>query len=302
MPQLLRKQIAAMNIHYRLFPLEYFLDTQQELGMKSVELLAQAPHFWVDSENHQDCTEVRKMIEDRGLEIVAFTLDSGMKYQFPICAWDDAVYQKAIPYYINGIKAAGELGARIMPVNCAGGTACQDSRYAFERAVESLRRLAPVAAENGVILAVEPMAKESSVIINTLEELQRLLAAVNHTNVKAALDICTATASYETMEQWFAALGEDIVHIHFTDGKPQGHMVWGQGLHPLDQYIQVLNDNDYQGYLGQNLNVRGMVFDPSEVSDEEGYKGQKFVPDNYWFTPAAASKRNMEAFAPYLAD
>ena len=38
MAQLRREQIAAVNMHYRLFPFEHFLKTQQELGVKSIEL------------------------------------------------------------------------------------------------------------------------------------------------------------------------------------------------------------------------------------------------------------------------
>ncbi len=301
MPQLRREQIAAMNIHYRLFPFEYFLKAQQDLGMKSIEMWCGAPHFLLGYDGYEDCAQVKKMVEDHGLQVVAFTPESA-GYPFTLCGWDDAVYEKALKYFANGIEAAGKMGAKVMPINCAGGAKDRDPRYAFERAVASLRKLAPVAADNGVTLAVETMCPEASVTINTLAELKRVLDAVSHPNVKATLDVCSMSVAYETMEEWFASLGKDIVHIHFTDGRPYGHLVWGEGLHPLDDYIQVLNDNDYQGYLGQNLNVRGMVFDPALVDDEKGYIGQDFVPENYWFNPVVVDRKNMAAFAPYLAD
>ena len=59
--------------------------------------------------------------------------------------------------------------------------------------------------------------------------------------------------------------------------RPYGHLVWGDGLYPLDDFIQVLNDNHYEGYLGQ------------EITD-----------GRYYDDPAEADRRNMAAFAPYL--
>ena len=44
-----RDQIAGMNIHYLFYSLEYFLDTQKELGFETIELWGGAPHFYLDS-------------------------------------------------------------------------------------------------------------------------------------------------------------------------------------------------------------------------------------------------------------
>lgn len=299
MPQLRKEQIAAMNIHYRLFPLEYFFKAEQELGMKTIELWGGAPHFLLGYDGYQDCSEVKKMAEDHGLKIVVFTPESAA-YPFTLCGWDDEVYKKSLLYFSNAIEVAGKLGAKIMSLSCAGGAKDRDPRYAFERAVASLRKLAPIAADKGITLAVETMCPESSVVVNDLDSLKRLLKAVDHQNVKACVDLCAISVAYETLDQWFNTLGKDIAHIHFTDGRPYGHLVWGEGLHCLDDLIKTLNAHGYNGYLGQNLNVRGMVFDPALVDDEKGYIGKDFVAENYWFNPIAVDAKNMSAFAPYL--
>lgn len=54
-----REQIAAMNIHYLYYSLEYFLDTQAALGVKTIELWPGAPHFFLDSMTYSDCREIR---------------------------------------------------------------------------------------------------------------------------------------------------------------------------------------------------------------------------------------------------
>lgn len=46
MAQINRDRIAGMNIHYLYYSLPYFLDAQQKLGVKTIELWAGAPHFF----------------------------------------------------------------------------------------------------------------------------------------------------------------------------------------------------------------------------------------------------------------
>lgn len=299
MAKIQKEQIAAVNINYRMYSFDFFLDTQEKLGMKSIELWAGAPHFLLGYEGYQDCKTLREKVENRGLNIVAFTPESAL-YQFPVCAYNDEVRELAVAFYNNALHAANELGAKIMPLDIAGGLKTEDPEVMFDRAVKMLRILAPIAKELDVTIAVETMTKDGSAIINSLPELQRLLKAVDHPYVKAALDICAIRTARETLNQWFEAFGDDIVYIHFTDGRPAGHLVWGEGMHPLDTYLEILEKYNYHGYLGQNSNVRGMWFDASLVTDEEGFIGRDFYADNYWFYPPAADEKNLAAFAPYI--
>ena len=280
MPTLRREQIAGMNLHYKLYPFEYFLQTQQSLGFKTIEMWAGAPHYLVDDCGYQDnYREVRKMIEEEyGLHVGCFTPECA-SYPYLIAAWEDDVHKKSLEYYKYGLEAAGKFGASVMQITCCGGAWDRDPRYALERAVESLRILGPVAANNGVTLTVETVRPEESIVVTTLPELKRVLDAVNHPNVKAALDTCAMGVANETIEEWFRVLGSDIRHMHFIDGRPYGHLVWGEGLHPLDDFIQTLNDNHYEGYLGQELTEVRYMFDPAEVDKRNMAAYQAFLVD-----------------------
>ena len=81
-----------------------------------------------------------------------------------------------------------------MLTNCCGCDWNEDPERVFERAVQMLRKLAPVAADCGVTLAVETVRPEESRMIIKLPELARLLKAVDHPNVKAALDLTAVIA------------------------------------------------------------------------------------------------------------
>lgn len=83
MAQINRDRIAGMNIHYLYYSLPYFLDAQQKLGVKTIELWAGAPHFFLDSMSYSDCTKVRHEVESRGMQVKILTPENcTYQYQF----------------------------------------------------------------------------------------------------------------------------------------------------------------------------------------------------------------------------
>lgn len=301
MPQLKKEQYAAMNIHYRFYPLEYFLDAEQEIGVKSIELHGTSPHVMLRPDAMSDFKAIREEIEKRGMKCVAFTPESAL-YQYALGMSKPFLVEKSYQYFCNAIKATRDLGAKIMCLCCAGGYEDQPKEEVFNMTVEALKKLAPVAEAEGITIAVETVTRDQSVIMHTIADLKKLLEAVGAPNVKACLDICAARCAGETIDDWFAAFGKDLVHIHFTDGRPGGRLVWGQGTHPLDDYIDALNKNGYEGFLGQNFSVKGNWVDWDLVDWKEGWKGTEFTPEHYWFSPAGACKVNFEAFKPYFVE
>ncbi len=290
-----------MNLHWRLYPFENFLDNQKALGMKSIELWAGSPHFLLGWEGYQDCAPVKKAIEERGLKISALLIES-VSYPFTLCCAVPEVWEKSVSYFKNGVRAAKELGAPIAVISCAGGLYDKGKDFARSQALKALKEIAGTAEEEGVMLAVETLTPDQSFVLNTVDELKSLISEAKSPNAKACLDICSARTAGETLDQWFDAFGEDLVHIHFTDGRPGGRLVWGEGLHPLDEYLEVLEKRGYKGALGLNINVRGNWFDPSLLDEKLGFTGKEHVPDNYWFAPGEADRANLRALAPYISE
>lgn len=271
-----RKQLSAMGIHYLYYPLDYMLDAQAKAGFQTIELVGMAPHFLMDHTGFQATAPVRKMAEDRGLTIGCFTPECAV-YQYLMCAPDEGFHHRSMEYFKRGLEAAGQLGATKLLTNCIGGTWDEAYDRVYERAVKSLSLLAATAADYGVTIAVETVRPEESKCIITLPELKRLLGDVNHPNVKAGMDTIAMGVAGETPEEWFKTLGKDIVHTHFVDGRPYGHLVWGDGLFPLESYLDVLNKYHYEGLISQ------------EITDFR-----------YFEDPAGADARNFRAFEPFI--
>ena len=273
-----RSQLAAIGIHYIYYPLDYMLKSHAEAGYQTIELLGQAPHYLIDYMGYQDPKEIRRRVESYGMKIGCFTPECAT-YHYTMCAPDAGFHYRSMEYFKRALEACEGMGATKLLTNCIGGTFDEEYERVYERAVKSLEILAPVAADHGVTIAVETVRPEESRVVITLPELQRLLKDVNHPNIKAGLDTVAMGVAGETPRQWFETLGDQIVHTHFIDGRPYAHLVWGDGLYPLEDYLDVLNEFGYQGLLGQ------------EITD-----------GRYFDDPAAADKRNFAAFAPYIVD
>ena len=70
-----RSQLAGMNIHYRYFSFEYFLESQMQAGFQTIELWAGSPHFFLSDMEYADCVRIRHMLRDRGLTVKVITPD-----------------------------------------------------------------------------------------------------------------------------------------------------------------------------------------------------------------------------------
>ena len=113
-------QVSGMNIHYKFYSLEYFLESQMRAGFKTIELWAGSPHFFLSNLEYDDCKKVSKMARERGLTIQVITPENcTVPYQF--AAGDPDLYAKSFEYFKKGLDAGEELGCKVMAVHSGRG-------------------------------------------------------------------------------------------------------------------------------------------------------------------------------------
>ncbi len=275
-PKIRREQVAGMNIHYLNYSLDYFLDVQQRLGFKSLELWCGAPHVWLDHMGYYDAKVIRKKIRERGLQVRVLTPENCL-YPYQVAAREKEHVERSFKYFKNGIALAEELGCSLMEINSGWGYRNENSEEARKRSADMLSRLAEEAGRQGITLVMESLRPEESQIVTNLAQEKQILQEVNSPYLKPMVDLCAASVAGETLADWFEAFGDDLKHMHFIDGNPYGHLIWGDGTHHLGEEIAVMNQYGYSGLLGQ------------EITD-----------GRYYDNPAAADFRNMKNFERYI--
>jgi protein FrlC len=268
--------LACSGAHYRYYPFTYFLDNQRRRGFKTMDLWAGPPHAAIYHDAYPDMGGLRRQLDAAGIGVSALTPECRLSH-YSLCAFDAHARDRSLNYYANVIRAAADLGAPIVALGCHGAPWDHGREEAFHNAMDTLRHIAPLAAEAGVTLAVETAPARESCVLNTAEELNRLLDGVAHPNVQACLNITAAVCAGESLDTWFSLFGGRLVHLHFADGRPEGYLAWGDGLLPLDEYLDALNGYGYKGCLGL------LMYDT-----------------RYLEKPEEADRSLMRAFEPFL--
>lgn len=270
-------QIANTNVHYYLYPFDYFLDIQKEMGIKKIELWGSVPHLWIDHISYEDPTPIKKKLVDYGINIVAFT---PKPYNYTLCAPYETTQRKAtLAYYENCIDFMVKLGVDRMCISSTGGSFDTPYKILWNCCKDSLIHLCRIANSKGVMVVMGTARPSMSKVVTTLHELKEMTDCVACNNLKILLDTVFMSMAGETIGQWFGVFDSDIVHAHFTDGRNNGYRVWGEGCYPMKKYLDELYYNGYTGYLGQNL--------PNE---------------DYFTDPAEADKKNFAAIRQYFTE
>ncbi|MFR6163697.1 MAG: hypothetical protein ACLUJR_12340 [Mediterraneibacter gnavus] len=147
MAQINRDRIAGMNIHYLYYSLPYFLDAQQKLGVKTIELWAGAPHFFGQYVLLGLYKSTALEVESRGMQVKILTPENcTYQYQFAACG-SRSFMKKALHILPIALKAGEELGIETMAINSGWGYWNEDREEAWKRSREMLSRLADEAAK-----------------------------------------------------------------------------------------------------------------------------------------------------------
>jgi len=277
MGRIQKAQVASMNLHYRYFPWEYFLDSVAANGLTRIELWAGAPHFYIGDVRPGDVRRLSADLSRRGLTVVCFTPEQCI-YPINIASREKVLRERSVRYLEKCIDVAADLGCPLLLVTSGLGYFSEGPEEAWKLSRQSLSRLARKAARAGILLALEPLRTDESNLVNNLASLQKMLREVSSPVLKGMIDTIPMAIAGETIADYHRALGSDLVHIHFVDGKPRGHLAWGDGVLPLDQYMRTLEDTDYRGAL------------TLEITDS-----------SYIMDPAMADARSIQTLQPYLA-
>ncbi len=278
MPTLCRDQLVNMNQHYRRFSMAYFLDCQQRLGVENIELWCGASHFWLDHEGHEKTAPLKRELQSRNLRVVSVTAPS-IAYQYQYASQEREHLDYSFRYFSNAIHLAADLGADRIVVNSGWGYRDEMESVLWARCRDHLARLCDMASRESVLIVMESLRDDESNLVNSLPRARKLFCEINHPSLKIMADNIATGAAGESLGDWFEAFGDDLIHMHFLDGDPWLHNIWGDGNTSLYRQIETMNAYGYKGYLVQ------------EVADE-----------HYFSDPYGADIRNFRVLERFLRD
>ncbi len=149
----------------------------------------------------------------------------------------------------RAFEIAERTGARIIRVFSYWRTVQPEA--CFSRIVDALRGLAEQAAARDITIGIE---NEHACNIGTGEETARLLAALDHPNLKVVWDLANALVAGENPMAGYAKLPvARIAHVHAKDCTVESHKAtWlelGTGAIPWPAQVDALARDGYAGWI-----------------------------------------------------
>lgn len=278
-------KLSAVTSLLKLYPLPAALETIAEAGYAGVELWGGFPHAYAYDLMHDGKLDdaligkLRKLIDASGLERAVY-LPEQVFYPVNYLVTDTPPFDgeplraRSMAYFKAAISVCAALEfPRMLVVTPFWGWQQQGGKWEFgphkdmQRVVDALGEMAAHAANNNVILVLEPLTHLETTGVETLADLVHVLDAVNSPGLAAMLDTGHVNVTARKLGKDPAAywrehlqqLGPRLQHLHIDDnlGDLDAHLLPGEGNFPWADAFSALKEHDYTGFVSAELMMLG---------------------------------------------
>ena len=222
-----------------------YIEKCKRLGFDILEVAC--GDFYKESDSYfkelRDCAKANGMILTGGY---------GPRPEHNLASTDSAAVKKAFDFYadmfrkmeIAGIDRIGGALYSYWPVDFKSGF---DKAADTQRSVNSMRKLADMAADHGITLCMESLNRFEGYMINEAYEDVDYVKAVDKPNVKAMLDTFHMNIEEDSIPDAIRLTKGTLGHFHIGEANrrcphPGGRINW-------QEIADALNDIEYDGYM-----------------------------------------------------
>ena len=194
--------------------------------------------------------ELKRRADDLGL---TFTYSIGLEKEYDLASDDPAVRDNGVRHVTEILKSMPKVGATILNgVSYAGwqampdhGITLEEKRRKEELALDSMRRLMPVAEDCGVYYCCEVVNRFEQYLLNTAREGAAFVKQLESPNAKVLLDTFHMNIEEDDLVQAILETGDLLGHFHVGERnrKPPG----STNSLPWKELAGALRQIGYQG-------------------------------------------------------
>lgn len=212
----------------------------KEMGYDVVEIPVEDPALI-------NVGKVKSALEEHGLRPIicgAFGTSRDLTHE------DPAYHQNSFDYIEACFEITSGLGAKFVagPMYSAVGKARlvspEQKKIEWDRAVTNLRKVCRMAETRGLEIALEALNRFETDLINTSEDLMRLITDINQPSAKVLLDAFHMNIEEPDIEKAIQRVGDKLIHVQVSEnyrGTP------GTGQTRWDAYKRGLETVGYSG-------------------------------------------------------
>ena len=212
----------------------------KKMGYDAVEIPVEDPTLI-------DPNKVKAALVEHGLKPIicgAFGTSRDLTHE------DPSYHQNSFDYIEACFEIAAELEAKFVagPMYSAVGKARlvspEQKKIEWDRAATNLHKVCRMAEAKGLEIALEALNRFETDLINTAEDLMRLIKDINHPAAKVLLDAFHMNIEEPDIEKAIQLVGDKLIHVQVSEnyrGTP------GTGQTRWDAYKRGLEAIGYTG-------------------------------------------------------
>lgn len=277
------RKLAYSTTNFIKYPLAEALERIAEGGFRNVEIWGNIKHLDPRNET-ENADELKILCRKLGLRVTSihapFTLDYAEEPDKRMRAWEELVCKS-----MDQARILGAWQLVLHPVTAGIDDSLQAYREIVERTENSLVRLADIAKEKGIRLAIENMpAYRKRRYGRDVGELYRFVSTSGRDNLGICLDTGHVVFNNGDAVKEFEQHADRIFSVHMNDNiwgmHMDLHLVPGSGSVDWERFRHVLAGERFEGLIVLELDSRGR---PSSIFSEAGEFVRKYFsnpPEN----------------------
>jgi sugar phosphate isomerase/epimerase len=210
--------------------------------------------------------QLRRQAEDHGLAIIGLHWLLAKTEGFHLNSADKSVRERTADYLGELARCCRDLGGSIMVFGSPAQRripAGASVEQAADWAAETFRMAAPVFADCGITLCLEPLSPSEADFLNTIDEAVDLLKRIQHPNFAVHLDVKAMSTESRPPPDLVLQHGSHAGHFHANDANRRG-----PGFGPTDfrPIFHALAESRYAGWV--SVEVFDYTPDPTTIARE----------------------------------
>ncbi|WP_257666376.1 sugar phosphate isomerase/epimerase family protein [Parapedobacter tibetensis] len=237
-------------------------------GYDTIEIAVEDPKLL-------DVQAIKQELQKNNLEVVICGAFGSTR---DLTSDDESLQRNALEYIAECLEITAALGAGFFagPMYSAVGKArmvSPDQRaIEWQRAVTNLRTVCDMAASKGLDIALEPLNRFESDLVNNVDDVLRLINDIDHPAAKVCLDMFHMNIEEPDPEQAIRKAGDKLIHVQVSEnyrGTP------GTGNASWDAYYGGLTGIGYTGtvsiesFTPENKELAGAVCIWRNLADDQ---------------------------------
>ena len=243
-------RLALCNETLAVLPLDRQCAYAAALGYDGLEIAPYTLFEVPDAVSATEASRVRGIVEGAGLVVTGLHWLLVKPAGLSLTEADASIRARTLEVMTRLVGVCAELGGNVLvhgspnQRQIAPGDTYAEAR---KRLAEALAAVAVIAAREGVVYCIEPLARRETSLINTVAEAAELVRELAHPNLRTMID-CSAAGATETesvpdlIDRWLPT--GLIAHIQINDPNRRAP---GQGSMRFAPIAAALARNEYRG-------------------------------------------------------